>query len=94
MSLVSLKCPQDVAERMTELISPVYLLTVLGCIVAINLGAIGDVVTSEMRQQQVFIYFMLYFYAIAFMGVTYLPHLIIRIILVTTFSLGIIAYRN
>ena len=79
---------------MTELISPVYLLSVIGCIVAVNLGAIGDQVTSEMRQHQVFVYWMLYFYAIAFMSVSYLPHLIIRVILTLSYALGIIFYRN
>ena len=79
---------------MTELISPVYLLSVIICTVAINMGYLIDEVSQEMRTQQVFIYQLLFAYCTNFMGVSYIPHLFIRVFLLAVFVIGMIRYRT
>ena len=94
LSLISKKFSQANEEKMTELITPIYLWGTLLCFLIINMGLVIDDVTSEQRKQQVFIMFVLYFYTNAFMSVSYLAHLLIRIISMAVFIVSILAYRR
>lgn len=49
LSLISRKCSESRSEKMTELITPIYMLSTAFCIVIINLGLAIEDVTSEMR---------------------------------------------
>ncbi len=49
LSLISRKCSESKAEKMTELITPIYLLGTVLCIIVIDMGLAIENVTSEMR---------------------------------------------
>ena len=58
------------------------------------MGLVFDEVTSDMRMKQGYLFFLLYFYVVVFMSASYLPHLIIRVVLAMSFTFGMFAYRS
>lgn len=94
VSLIARKCKQTVSEKLTELIMPVELVTLAALFLVVNLGWVFDEVNQDMRQQQYLIYYLIYFYTISLMGVSYLPQLITRCVLIFGFSAAIMTHRN
>lgn len=51
LGLIGWKCRQSVKEKMAEMITPVYLLTLGFVMILINSGVLFDGVYSEMRKE-------------------------------------------
>lgn len=79
MLLATLKCSQLRKEQMTEMITPIYIVTSTLLLFLINAGFIVENVSHEMRKMQIFIWWLAYFQAVTFMAVSYIPHLVMRI---------------
>ena len=94
MSLISTKCSKEVSEKLTELIMPIELSTIPLFYLAVNLGLVFDEVSSDMRMHQFLLMYVIYFFSIALLSVSYLPQLIIRCVCICVFSAGIMAHRN
>ena len=94
ISLIARKCKKTVSEKLTELIMPIELVTLAAFFLVVDLGWVFDEVDQDMRQQQYLIYYVIYFFTISLMGVSYLPQLITRCVLIFGFTVGIMTHRN
>lgn len=71
------------------------LLLLLVSVILVNTGVVfADEISSDMRKQQVFIFFCIYFICTLFLTVNYLPHLIWRVSCLIMFSSYIVSLRN
>lgn len=92
MLLATLKCSQLRKEQMTEMITLIYIVTSSMLLLAINAGYILENVSHEMRKQQIFLWWIAYFFTVNFMGVSYIPHLAMRMFFTVVLVL-LVLYR-
>ena len=81
-------------EKAVETVTPLYMITMLVTILFINLGFFFEEVTGGMRQTQFIAFYIAYVIANCFMSVSYLPHLICRVLSIMTFSVKIFFTRR